>query len=108
VDTPKEDKRKVDEKSIKCIFIGYCDDHKSYKIYDRITHKVFAIRDVIFHEYEDEFQKEDDQDVWKLPNEGIESENAEEIEDQQDDVEDQNNIEATSSQNTLRRSGETP
>jgi hypothetical protein len=77
---PKEDRRKLDAKSIKCIFIGYCVDHKAYKMYDPITHKVFASRDVIFHEYVDEVQKEDDQDVWKLPKEGIESEKVEEIE----------------------------
>jgi hypothetical protein len=102
---PKEDRRKCDAKSIKCIFIGYCVDHKAYKMYDLIIHKVFASRDVVFHEYIDEVQKEDDQDLWKLPKEGIESAKAEEIEDQQDDVEDQNCIEATSNQSTPRKCG---
>jgi hypothetical protein len=73
---------------------------------------VFASRDVIFHEYANEVQKEDDQDVWKLPKEGIESAKVEEIEDQQDDVEDKNGkikcIEATSNQSTPRKSGATP
>jgi hypothetical protein len=69
---PKEYRRKLDAKVVKCIFIGYCVDHKAYKMYDPITHKVFASRDVIFHEYADEVQKE--VDVWKVPEEGIESE----------------------------------
>ena len=28
---PKDERRKLDAKSIKCIFIGYCDDKKEYK-----------------------------------------------------------------------------
>jgi hypothetical protein len=54
---PKEDRRKLDAKLIKCIFIGYCVDYKDYKMYDPITHKVFASRYVIFHEYVDAIQK---------------------------------------------------
>ena len=38
----------------------YCVTHNAYKIYDPITHKVFASRDVIFHEYVEEVKKEDD------------------------------------------------
>jgi hypothetical protein len=101
---PKENRRKLDAKSVKCIFIGYCVDHKAYKMYDPITHKVFASRDVIFHEYADD----DSQDVWKLFEEGIESAKVEESEDQQDDVESQSGIEATSSKSTPRKSGATP
>jgi len=44
-----------------CIFIGYCADHKAYKMYDHITHKLFAGRDVIFHEYA---YDDDGQDVY--------------------------------------------
>lgn len=50
---PKEDRRKLDAKGIKSIFIGYCTDKKAYKMYDPSTHKVFASRDVIFHEHVD-------------------------------------------------------
>jgi hypothetical protein len=97
---PKENRRKLDAKSVKCIFIGYCVDHKAYKMYDPITHKVFASRDVIFHEYADD---DDSQDVWKLPKEGIESEKVEESEDQQDDVESQSGIEATSNKEYTKK-----
>jgi hypothetical protein len=34
---PKEDRRKLDAKVIKCIFIGYCYDHRAYKIFDPST-----------------------------------------------------------------------
>jgi hypothetical protein len=40
----------LDAKAIKCIFIGYCSEFKAYKLFDPSTHKVFARRDVIFHE----------------------------------------------------------
>jgi hypothetical protein len=45
---PKEDRRKLDAKLVKCICIGYCVDHMAYKMYTPITHKVFASRDVYF------------------------------------------------------------
>jgi hypothetical protein len=47
---PKENRRKLDAKATKCIFIGYCSKFKAYKLFDPATHKVFASRDVIFHE----------------------------------------------------------
>jgi hypothetical protein len=47
---PKENKKKLDDKSIKCIFIGYCSEFKEYKLFDPSTHKVFGGRDLIFHE----------------------------------------------------------
>ena len=51
---PKHDRRKLDANSIKCIFIGYYDDHKAYKMFDPNAHKVFPRRDVIFHEHRNE------------------------------------------------------
>jgi hypothetical protein len=49
---PKENRKKLDAKAIKCIFIGYCSEFKAYKLFDPSTHKVFASRDVLFHEKE--------------------------------------------------------
>ena len=59
-----EDRRKLDAKAIKCIFIGYCTNQKAYKMYDPRTHKVFASRDVIFHEHVDKQIKEDEHNTW--------------------------------------------
>jgi hypothetical protein len=47
---PKEDRRKLDVKSTKCIFSGYCSEFKAYKLFDPATHKVFANRDVLFND----------------------------------------------------------
>ena len=47
---PKKNRKKLDAKAIKCIFIGHCSEFKAYKLFDPSTHKVFASRDVIFHE----------------------------------------------------------
>jgi transposase InsO family protein len=55
---PKEDRRKLDAKAIKCIFIGYCTKYKAYKMFDPNNHKVFASRDVLFHENADEVRKD--------------------------------------------------
>lgn len=75
-------------------------------MYDHITHKLFAGRDVIFHEYA---YDDDGQDVWKLPEECNGSARAEESEDQQDDVESQSGVGATSNErSTRRKSGATP
>jgi hypothetical protein len=49
---PKENRKKLDAKAIKCIFIGYYSEFKAYKLFDVSTHKVFASRDVLFHEQE--------------------------------------------------------
>jgi hypothetical protein len=47
---PKENRKKLDAKTIKCILIGYYSEFKEYKLFDRATHKVFASRDAFFHE----------------------------------------------------------
>lgn len=56
-DIPKENRRKLDAKSIKCILIGF--DHKADKMYYPSTHRVFSCRDVIFHEFANDVQEEE-------------------------------------------------
>ena len=41
---PKDERRKLDAKSVKCTFLGYYDDHKAYKLLDINSHKLIASR----------------------------------------------------------------
>ena len=102
---PKEDRRKLDAKAIKCIFIGYCTEYKAYKMFDPNNHKVFASRDVLFHENADEVRKAYDYDVWNLPKENEENDNEKEEEVQ---GEAPSIVDSTSSQSTPRRGEGTP
>ncbi|MCO5547484.1 hypothetical protein L7F22_000934 [Adiantum nelumboides] len=47
---PVEKQKKLDDKSRKCIFIGYSDVSNAYKLYDPIKKESFISRDVIFDE----------------------------------------------------------
>ena len=57
---PKPDRKKLDPKALKCIFVGYGTKYKAYKLYNPVTHKVFASRDVIFHEQIEDGKKDSD------------------------------------------------
>ena len=63
---PKENRRKLDAKATKCIFIGYCSEFKAYKLFDPATHKVFASRDVIFHEQVEVNNKDKNHEGWHV------------------------------------------
>jgi hypothetical protein len=72
---PKENRNKLDAKAIKCIFIGYCSKFKAYKLFDPSTHKVFASRDVLFHEEEARNHDDNSHEEWhKLLNKGVKEE----------------------------------
>ena len=49
---PDELRKKLDNKGQKCIFVGYSEDTKAYKLYDHVTRKVIIIRDVQYVENE--------------------------------------------------------
>ena len=49
---PKQTRSKLDDKSEKCIFIGYDEQSKAYKLSNPITKKVIVSRDVVFKEEE--------------------------------------------------------
>jgi hypothetical protein len=53
VHVPKENMSKLDKKDGKCIFIGYKDGLKGYKIWNPETKKVVYKRDVVFREMKD-------------------------------------------------------
>ena len=50
VHVPKEKRTKLDSKSEKCIFIGYKDGLKGYKLWNPITRKVVYNQYVVFRE----------------------------------------------------------
>ena len=47
---PAEKRTKLDEKSHKCVFLGYSDVTKGYRFLDVKTNKLVVSRDVIFDE----------------------------------------------------------
>lgn len=47
---PNEIRRKLDDKSVKCIFIGCAKHEKAYKLFDRISHKVLISIYIIIDE----------------------------------------------------------
>ena len=47
---PDELKGKSDKKSERCIFIGYSEQHKAYKLYNPVTKKLMMSKDVNFIE----------------------------------------------------------
>jgi len=53
VNVPKEKRTKLDSKYEKCIFIGYKDHLKGYKLWNPISRKVVYNRDVVFREVKD-------------------------------------------------------
>jgi hypothetical protein len=46
----KENIRKMDDKSVKCIFIGYSTETRSYRLFDPQAKKVIISKDVVFDE----------------------------------------------------------
>ena len=50
VHVPEEMRRKLDERSHKCIFVGYSEESKAYRLYNPITKKYVISRDVVFKE----------------------------------------------------------
>ena len=50
VHIPKDERKKLDSKSRKCILLGYGTTTKGYRLYDPLKKKVFYSRDVIFNE----------------------------------------------------------
>ncbi|MCO5579765.1 hypothetical protein L7F22_033625 [Adiantum nelumboides] len=52
VHVPKEARKKMESKAVKCIFLGYLVEKKGYKCYDPMTRQVYVSRDVKFCEHE--------------------------------------------------------
>ena len=90
VHVPKEKRSKLDNKAEKCIFIGYKDGMKGYKIWNPITKKTVYSRDVVFREVKEvprqevnPMEKEPEKIEFKL--EGEESDSIEEAESEEEE-----------------------
>jgi hypothetical protein len=58
VHVPKEKRSKLDKKEVKCIFIGYKEGMKGYKLWDISSRKTMYSRYVVFREVERNFESE--------------------------------------------------
>ena len=106
---PKDERRKLDAKSIKCIFIGYCDNQKVYKLFDPNTHRLFVSRDVVFHEIANEGDKINNTSVWHDIDDYIKIDTS--VEQEQEQAQEQIQAEeqgASSNHDTPRRGEGTP
>ena len=52
VHIPKENRTKLDDKSMRCIFFEYADGEFGYHLWDPIKNKIVRLKDVIFNELE--------------------------------------------------------
>ncbi|KAH9657251.1 hypothetical protein KPL70_022991 [Citrus sinensis] len=55
-----QERTKLDPKSIRCIFLGYADGVKGYRLWDPTAHKIVISRNVIF--IKDQLQRRDEDD----------------------------------------------
>ena len=94
---PEVKRTKLDDRSVKCVMIGYSSESKAYKMFDPIEKKAHISRDVIFEEEKKwnwdesyladqsiELEWEDEYECHENENEGeeIEAEEPEEVPDQ--------------------------
>lgn len=47
---PDQKRKKLDDKGMKCIFLGVSEESKAYRLFNPITKKIIISRDVLFDE----------------------------------------------------------
>lgn len=50
VHVPEESRRKLDPKAVECILVGYCENTKSFRMWNPATRRIIISRDVVFKE----------------------------------------------------------
>ena len=48
---PKDERHKLDDKALRCIFLGYSTNGKGYRLYNPNRRKIVHSRDVKFNEF---------------------------------------------------------
>ena len=48
---PQELRGKLDDKAVRCIFVGYSKESKGYCLYNLVTRRIFVSKSVIFNEH---------------------------------------------------------
>ena len=71
-------RRKLDQRNQKCIFVGYSEESKAYRLYNPITKKYVINKDVVFKE-----EEAWDVSIYKLFDEDTFTPHAEDKEDEQ-------------------------
>lgn len=52
VHVPDSKRKKLDDKSCKCVLLGMSEESKAYRLYNPLTEKIVISRDVVFEENE--------------------------------------------------------
>ena len=98
---PKDKRHKLDAKARKCIFLGYGEETKGYRLYDTTKGKVFYSRDVRFNETKQEMvPKTDMPDTEFLVELDLSNDSEASFKDSEEELPSNNTIEPV-----LRRSG---
>ncbi|KAK2442749.1 putative mitochondrial protein [Trifolium repens] len=100
-------RKKLDNKSVKCILLGISEESKAYKLYDPVSRKVIVSRDVVFAENEKWNWKTNGEDNKDLENLGEEEETESHSQlDQSTPAEDNNTLNTPNSHNEQESSSE--
>jgi len=80
VHIPDVHRKKLDDKSKKCVHLGVSEESKAYKLYDPIEEKIFLSRDVVFEETKGwKLNEKSNPEVIAIKGEDGNSENNEDI-----------------------------
>ncbi|GKB28169.1 retrovirus-related pol polyprotein from transposon TNT 1-94 [Tanacetum coccineum] len=102
VHVPDVKRTKLDDKSVKCVMIGYSSESKAFKMFDPVEKKAHVSRDVIFEEekkwnWDDSYSSEQNLELeWEDEYECVENEiedeevESEELEDNENQNEEEN------------------
>lgn len=112
---PKDERQKLDDKALKCIFLGYSTNRKGYRLYNPNSRRIVHSRDVKFNEYEHGSTEKESLPERHEPRTVIDSStNAEVVEDVAEETEEpqtendtENTGEGTSETIAVRRSTRT-